>query len=107
MKLLFIVLNKEEYLPEILPILAEVDISGATIIDSEGLVQALAYDVPIFAGLRKIVGETKKHNKTIFTLIEDDKVLAELHSILKEEGINFEEEGMGIMFTVPVDKVIK
>ncbi len=87
--------------------MAELSITGATIIDSEGLDHALAYDVPIFAGLRKIVGETKKHNKTIFTIIEDDSVLSELHSILKEEGINFEERGMGIMFTVPVAEVIK
>jgi len=107
MKLLFIILNKEEYLHEILPIMAELNITGATIIDSEGLAHALAYDVPIFAGLRKMVGGTKKHNKTIFTIIDDDKVLSELHEILKEEGINFEKRGMGVMFTVPVSEVIK
>lgn len=107
MKLLFIILNKEEYLHEILPIMAELSITGATIIDSEGMAHALAYDVPIFAGLRKVVGETQKHSKTIFTLIDDDEVLTEFHKILKEEGINFEEEGMGLMFTIPVDDVVK
>jgi nitrogen regulatory protein P-II 1 len=107
MKLLFIVLNKEEFLPDILPILAELNISGATILDSEGMAHALAYDVPIFAGLRQMLGETKRNNKTIFTLIENDAVLTELHNILKEEGIDFEKKGMGIMFTVPVDQVIK
>jgi hypothetical protein len=107
MKLLFIILNKEEYMHEILPILAEINISGATIIDSEGMAHALAYDVPIFAGLRKMVGETTKHNKTILSLIDNDQALQELHTILKEEGINFEEQGMGIMFTIPVDEVVK
>ncbi len=54
-----------------------------------------------------MVGETKSHNKTIFSLIENDDVLTEFHTILKEEGINFEEQGMGIMFTIPVDNVIR
>ena len=101
------ILNKEEYLYEILPIMAELSITGATIIDSEGMAHALAQDVPIFAGLRKVVGETKKNNKTIFTLIDDDEILTEFHKILKEEGVNFEEEGMGLMFIVPVDDVVK
>ncbi len=107
MKLLFIVLNKEEFLNDIISIMAELGITGATIIDSEGMAHALAYDVPIFAGLRKIVGQEKQHNKTIFALIEDENVLKDFYAILKEEKINFEEDGMGVMFTVPADDVVK
>ncbi len=42
MKLLFIILNKEEYLHELLPIMAELNITGATVVDSEGMAHALA-----------------------------------------------------------------
>ena len=107
MKLLIIILNREEFLNDILSIMAEIGITGATIFDSEGMAHALAYDVPIFAGLRKIVGQEKQHNKTLFALVEEDKILKEFYGILKEEKIDFEDEGMGIMFTVPADYVVK
>ena len=106
MKLLFIVLNKEKHLEDVLSILAELGASGATIIDSMGLGQFLAYEVPIFAGLRQLMGEEKTPSKTIFALIEGDKFL-ELKKILKEEGIDFTEPGTGIMFTVPVNEIVK
>ena len=107
MKLLVMVLNKEEFLDDILSIMAELEIEGATIVDSEGMAHALAYEVPIFAGLQKIVGEKKSCNKTIFALLKDENTLDKLNKIFKEEGIHFEDEETGIMFTVPVDDVIK
>ncbi|MCK4402064.1 hypothetical protein KAW08_07170 [bacterium] len=106
MKLLFIVLNKEKHLEDVLSILVELGVSGATIIDSMGLGQFLAYEVPIFVGLRQLMGEEKTPSKTIFALIEGDKFL-ELKKILKEEGIDFTEPGIGIMFTVPVNEIVK
>jgi len=106
-KLLFIVLNKEKHLEDVLSILVELGVSGATIIDSMGLGQFLAYEVPIFAGLRQLMGEEKTPSKTIFALIEGDKFLSELEKILKEEEIDFTEPGIGIMFTVPINEIVK
>ena len=105
-KLLFIVLNKEKHLEDVLSILVELGVSGATIIDSMGLGQFLAYEVPIFAGLRQLMGEEKTPSKTIFALIKEDK-FPELKKILKEEGVDFTEPGTGIMFTVPVNEIVK
>ncbi len=107
MKLLIIILNKVELLNDLLSVLVEVGIDQATILDSEGLGQHLAYEVPIFAGLRKLVGETKAYNKTILALIEDSKVVTELQKLLKETNIDFTKNGTGVIFTVPVDNVIK
>ena len=106
-KLLFIVLNKEKHLEDVLSILAELGASGATIIDSMGLGQFLAYEVPIFAGLRQLMGEEKTPSKTIFALVEGDNFLSKLEKILKDEGIDFTEPGTGIMFTVPVNEIVK
>ncbi len=51
MKLAILVLNKEEYLEPILEGFIEIDVTGATIIDSIGMGHILSSEVPIFAGL--------------------------------------------------------
>ena len=107
MQLLVIVLNKTEFLDSLLAILAELGITGATIINSEGMAHALYMEIPIFAGLRNIMGEIREQNKTIFALIDNNKIIKDLNKILKQEGIDFTESGTGIMFTLPVDDVIK
>ncbi len=107
MELLIIILNKYEYLEKILSLILEAGGSGATILDSEGLGHFLAYEVPIFAGLRKLVGERKAHSKTILALLDSRDVFEELKKLLKEEGIDFTHTGMGIMVTLPVSEAIK
>ena len=107
MELLFIVLNKEEYLEDILSILVELGVSGATIMDSEGLGRFLADHVPIFAGLRQLMGERKTPSKTIFALVDGKGFVGKLQKLLKEEDIDFTRPGTGIIFSVPVNDVIK
>lgn len=107
MQLLVIVLNKTEFLDSLLAILAELGITGATIINSEGMAHALYMEIPIFAGLRNIMGEIREQNKTIFALIDNKGLVKELRKILKQEGIDFAESGTGIMFTISVDEVTK
>lgn len=55
MKLLVFVLNKEEYLEDVLEAYVEAGIPGATIIDSEGMGRFLAYEVPLFAGFKEFM----------------------------------------------------
>lgn len=107
MDLLVIVLNKVELLNDLLSLMVEVGIIQSTILDSEGMGHHLAYEVPIFAGLRRLMGEAKAHNKTILALIDDTKIIGELQKLLKETNIDFTHSGTGIMFTVPADNVIK
>ncbi len=104
MLLLLFVLNKEEHLDEILELFLELDISGATILDSVGMGRILAHDIPIFAGFRNLMQESRPGNKTIFTVVEEAKVP------LIEEGIQqicgaLDEPGAGILITVPVAKI--
>ena len=107
MELLIIVLNKTEFLNDLLSVLVEAGVTHATILDSEGMGHHLAYEVPIFAGLSRLVGEPKAHNKTILALIKDKTVVKELQKILKESNIDFSRSGTGIVFTIPVNMVIK
>ena len=107
MELLVIILNKTEYLNDLLSILIEAGITQATMLDSEGMGHHLAYEVPIFAGLRRLVGEEKAHNKTILAIVQDNKLLEELEKLLKEIEIDFSKPGTGIMFTLPLSSIIK
>ncbi len=54
MKLLVIVLNKENFLDDILSSLVELGVMGATVIESTRMSEILAREIPIFAGLRQM-----------------------------------------------------
>lgn len=103
MHLVIIVLNKEEFLDEILEALIEVGVTGATIVDSVGMGKTLAYHIPIFAGLKKSI-KTSDYNKMIFSLVQDDQTLNKIISIL-DKIIDFDVPGTGILFVVPVSLV--
>ncbi|MGA1823114.1 MAG: hypothetical protein ACMUIP_00530 [bacterium] len=107
MELLIIIINREEYFEKILSILVELGTSGATILESQEMGQFLAYEIPLFAGLRQLMGERKTANKTIMTLIEEEKTFADLKRILAEEKIDFTDPSTGVIFTLPVNNVIK
>jgi nitrogen regulatory protein P-II 1 len=107
MKLLIIILNKEEYLGRLTSLLVEAGISGATISDSEGIGHYLAYEVPIFAGLRQLVGEGNTINKTILAVLDDEGSFTKFKELLEEENIDFTKPGIGVIMTVPISEVIK
>lgn len=107
MQLLIIVLNREDYLEKILSLMIEAGITGATILNSEGLGHFLAYEVPIFAGLRQLMGEKRSANRTIFAVVEKEESLNEFKKLLEEENIDFTQTGVGIIALLPVNEVIK
>ena len=105
MKLLIFVLNQEEHLEEVLELLVELGIRGATVIDSVGMGRLLSHNIPIFAGFTSMMQETRPFNKTIFTVIKDsdlDDILKGLSNILGD----LDQPGTGILMTVPLDRVI-
>lgn len=104
MKLLVMVLNKEEYLEDVLEAFVELDIRGATILDSVGMGRVLTHDIPIFAGLRSVMAGERPFNKTILSVIEDEKV-PQVVSAVEQICGDFGEPGTGIIFTLPVDFV--
>lgn len=105
MLFLVIVLEKQECLEDVLSALVEVGVIKASIVESTSMNKALADTVPIFAGLRH---EMWRHpyTKTILALVEEERTLDELIGILKEEGIDFEEEDTGMLVALPVARVI-
>lgn len=104
MKLLILVLNKVEKLEEVLEGFIEVGVSGATVIDSVGMGHILSEEVPIFAGLRFMFAGAKPHNKTILSVIKKEKE-KEAMNILKNILGDLDKPGVGIVFTLPLDRV--
>lgn len=103
MKLLVLVLNKEELLEDVMSAYIEVGIPGATILDSEGMGHMLTYEIPLFADFKDFMKGNKPYNKTIFSVIRNDKKVKELERILEDIGVKLDEPGTGIVFTIPVD----
>ena len=97
-----IILNKEEYVDDLLSVMMELEITGATILDGVGMERVLANDVPIFAGLIQSMAGSRPYNKNIIALLKDKNTLTRLIGVLKEIGIDFKEPGVGGIFALPV-----
>lgn len=103
---LFLILNDPDKLDAINGIFYDVG-TGATTIDSNGMGKVLLehdVDIPIFAGLRKLVEGNKPYNKTIFSVIRCEEKLRIVVDRIKEElqmGTG-DMKNIGFIFVVPV-----
>jgi nitrogen regulatory protein P-II 1 len=104
MKLLVFILNKEENLEEILEAFLELNIKGATILDSVGMGSILAQDIPIFAGFKNLMQGSRPANKTILTLIPENLVQPAVKAIEQVVG-SLEEPGNGLVFILNIDQI--
>ncbi len=104
MKLLIFILNQEEYLEEILEAFLELNIGGATILDSVGMGSILAQDIPIFAGFKNLLQGSRTANKTIITGIPENLVKPAVDAIEQIVG-SLEEPGNGLVFILDVDQI--
>jgi len=102
MKLLVLVLNKEEYTEKLLERFVELGVPGATVIESVGMGRVLSQEIPIFAGFADMMAGARPSNKTIFTLVPDDAVEDIREGI---EGVigDLDQPGTGVFCTRPVD----
>ena len=106
MQLLIAVINEEEKLDEILSGLVELGVTGATIINSEGMGRVLSHDIPIFAGLEALASRSRPQNQTIFSVIREEEKVDAVISLIQEICGSFENPATGIVFTVPVARVV-
>ncbi len=105
MKLLVFVLNNEEFLEEVLEAYVEAGVTGATILDSEGMGRFLAYEVPLFAAFKEFMKGNKPYNKTILSVVKDMQTVDRVRKLVDPLIGGLDNGGTGIMFTVPVDWV--
>ena len=106
MHLLIAVVNQEEKLEEVLSGFLEIGITGATVVNSEGMGRLLSSEVPIFAGLEAFAHRTRPRNQMLFSVIAEDEKVDRALRLLQEVCGSFDEPARGIAFTVPVTRVI-
>ena len=99
---LLLIVVREDLVQDILAAFIEVDISGATIVNSQGMGRTLAYEFPIFAGFMNEMRNAKPYNKTIFTALDDLSKVEKFRRILREIDLDFTEPDTGVMFVVPI-----
>lgn len=105
MQLLVAVVNDPDKLDEILSGFLELGITGATVIGSEGMGRLLTHDIPIFAGLQSLIAGARPQNRTIFSVIADDKV-EPAFALLQDVCGNLAAPATGIAFSIPVNRVV-
>ena len=106
MKLVTIILNKIECLDNLLEEFSNEGLSGATIIDSKGMMQELISndheDLSFLVSLRSLLNPTHKENKTIIMVAKDEDVKKISELVNKATG-DLDKPDTGILFTLPID----
>lgn len=105
MQLLVAVINHVEQVDDILAGFVELGITGATVVNSEGMGHVLTQDVPIFAGLRSLTTRSRPSNQMLLSVIEEEKVDAAI-ALIQEVCGSLTVPGAGIVFTLPVERVV-
>lgn len=105
---LFIVLNAIDYLEDILSGFVEVGVSGATILDSQGMGSTIVNNrstkIPLFGALHMLLEDSHPYSKTIFTVLGSEAMVEKTVAVVQEVIGDISDTGVGFMFTVPIGK---
>jgi nitrogen regulatory protein P-II 1 len=104
MQLLVAVINQVEALDDVLSGFLELGITGATIINSEGMARILTHDIPLFAGIQTLISRSRAQNYTIFSVIDDDEKVDAAFAVIQDVCGNLKSPGTGIVFTIPISR---
>jgi len=104
MFLLVAVLNSDAHVRKVLEGFTAIDVGGATVIDSRGMGQMLAADIPIVAGIARLLGGSpvQESSRTIFSVINNSETLKRAKKVVLDAVGDMTQKGVGIMFVVPV-----
>ena len=105
MQLLVAVINDPQKLDPVLSGLLDLGVRGATVIASEGMGRRLAQDIPLFARLQTPIARARPENRTIFSVVHEDRV-EEILALLQRVCGDLNRPDTGIAFTVPIDRLV-
>ncbi|MGW8320968.1 MAG: hypothetical protein ACWGSD_05380 [Thermodesulfobacteriota bacterium] len=106
MWLLVYILNEDKYLTEVLEELLEIGVTGASILDSVGMLHFLSQEIPIFAGFRSILKGTKPYNKIIMSVMKDEQLLEKALATIDQTVGGIANGNRGILFSLPLEHLI-
>ncbi|SJZ58579.1 P-II family nitrogen regulator [Selenihalanaerobacter shriftii] len=105
MELLVMVIEKNDDLDKILEKFQEIGIQGVTILDSMGTGHLLTEDISIFGRLMQFAEGNKKYNKTVFTIIKDERTMNKVVSTVEEVVGDIDHPHTALVFTIPLGMV--
>lgn len=106
LELLVAVINDEEKVEEVLAGFLELGITGATVVNTEGMGRLVSQEIPIFAGLQTLMSRSRPRNQTIFSVVDDPEKADRAVELLVDVCEVLERPATGIVFTVPVNRAV-
>ncbi|MGP1308908.1 MAG: hypothetical protein ACTS27_01770 [Phycisphaerales bacterium] len=98
--LLIVIASSPAQLDDVITVVLDLGIPGATVIESKGLGAILRQEMPIFAGLASLIPD-QTGSRLIFSVSPKDKA-QQFFDYLERE---FSGAARPIAFTVPIDRV--
>lgn len=107
MRAIFFVLNNSELLKPLLDEFHDNNITGGTIISSNGMAREMAEasEFALFGTLRYILSEDYKNTKTLIFVADEEKEKKIIQCIKKIVG-ELDKQNTGLIFALPVDYTI-
>lgn len=104
MKCLIFILNDVRKLSKLLHEWQHNGITGATILNSTGMAKALFAnnDEAIIGSIRHLLDNDREENKTLFVLLQQDKVNTAIKVIESVVG-DLSQPNTGLVFTIDID----
>lgn len=106
MQVICVVLNKVEYLDQLLKSLKEVGVTGGTIIDSTGMIKSLdeSNEKFLLESLRLFLENPLPDSKTIFFIVHNEQVEVVRETVDNVMG-GIHNRNTGIVFGIPISFV--
>lgn len=105
MRLLVAVVNDPQRVDEVLSGFVELGVTGATVINTEGMGRLLSHDIPIFSGLQTLIRGSRPENRTVLSVIPLSLVDSVL-DLLREICGDLSSPATGIAFVLPLERVV-
>ena len=110
-QLIVVVLTHAQACHEVVHLWAELGVPGATILDSASMRHVVGEsaprdDLPLMPSLRAILEGDEVRQRTLFTVVPDEFDLETLIARTEEQIGSFDEPDSGILFVVPVTRVL-
>lgn len=104
MQLLIIVLNRVNQLDEVIETMVEHGFTGATILNSTGMLRELAKsneDFPLFGSLRYLIDTDREESKTIFMALRDEQI-EEAKQVVRTVVGDLSKPDTAVLFVLPI-----
>jgi hypothetical protein len=106
--MLVLVLDDPDKFSAIITAWEEIGIPGVTLLNSVASRQLRRHakrdDLPLIPSMRVLMAGVEEHNRTLFTVLEDDELLERAITAAQDIVGDFMDPQTGILFVVPVSR---